>query len=202
MISPSRPWFMGANRISMSCSMASLIGTRLRSHAELGAVRSHGDRLRYLAGCKCFKCRRANSDYERSRQAARIAGDWNGIVPADRARAHLAKLARAGIGKRSVSAATDLSNTILQDIRNGRPKIRARTERKILAVTPSMRADRSLVPAVKLWRLIGDLLEEGFTKAALAKHLGYKAPAIQFRKDWVTAKSEQRVIALHRKLTT
>ena len=176
----------------------------LRPIAQLGARRPHGNRLRYMAGCKCFKCRRSNSDYERQRQAARLAGDSNGIVDADRARVHLWKLSRAGVGRRAVGDVTDLSDSILHEIRHRRRlRIRARTERKILAVTPELaRTDRAKVPASKAWRLIEQLLEEGFTKAALAKLLGYRSPALQLRRDRITARNEQRVIALHRRLTT
>jgi hypothetical protein len=157
-----------------------------------------------MAGCKCFKCRRSNSDYERIRKAARLAGDWNGIVDAGPARAHLLKLARAGVGRRAVGAVTDISDSILHEIRHRRrPRIRARTERKILAVTAAAaRSDRAKVPAAMAWLLIGRLLEEGFTKAGLAKRLGYKSPALQLRRDRITARNEQRIIALHRKLTT
>jgi hypothetical protein len=175
----------------------------LKAVRTLAASRGHGDRLTYLAGCKCFKCRRANSDYERARQAARIAGDWNGIVPATVARRHLLKLARLGIGRRQVAAATDISQSILVAIRRGsRQQIRARTERKILAVTPAIRGDASLVPATRAWRLIEELRGEGFTLAELASRMGYKNRAIQIRKDWITARNEQRVIALHQRLTT
>lgn len=183
--------------------MRCLASRGLRPVAELGGARPHGTRLRYLSGCKCFKCRRANSDYERERQAARLAGDWNGIVDAARARAHLIKLARAGVGRRVVSEVTDVAHSILHEIRQRRRlKIRARTERKILAVTPDMRADRSIVSAAKAWHLIGELLEEGFTKSAIAKELGYRTQALQLRHDRITARNEQRVIALHRRLTT
>jgi hypothetical protein len=176
----------------------------LRPVAELGAARPHGNRLRYMAGCKCFKCRRSNSDYERIRQAARLAGDWNGIVPAAAARAHLIKLARAGVGRRAVGDVTDLSDSILHEIRHRRRlRIRARTERKILSVTPLLaRTDRAKVPASRAWRLIGELLTEGFTKAGLAKLLGYRSPALQLRRDRITVRNEQRVIALHRRLMT
>lgn len=172
--------------------------------AELAASRPHGDRLRYMAGCHCFKCRRANSDYERMRQAARLAGDWNGIVPAATARIHLVKLARAGVGRRAVGAVTDVSDSVLHEIRHRRRlHIRARTERKILAVTPALgRADHAKVPARKAWRLIGQLIEEGFTKAGLAKQLGYRSPALQLQCHRITVRNEQRVIALHRRLTT
>lgn len=174
----------------------------LRPVSELGAARPHGNRLRYMAGCKCFKCRRSNSDYERQRQVARLAGDWNGIVDAGRARIHLAKLARAGVGRRTVGDVTDLSDSILHEIRHRRRlRIRARTERKILAVTAASRADQAKVSAARAWRLIEQLLGEGFTKAGLAKLMGYRSPALQLRRDRITARNEHRVIALHRKLT-
>jgi hypothetical protein len=156
-----------------------------------------------MAGCKCFKCRRANSDYERMRKAARLAGDWNGIVPAAAARAHLMKLARAGVGRRAVGDVTDLSDSILHEIRKRRRLyIRARTERKILAVTPATaRSDQAKVPAGRTWRLLGQLINEGYSKAAIARLLGYRSPALQLRRDRITARNEQRVIALHRRLT-
>jgi hypothetical protein len=179
-----------------------LIQRGLRPIAELAAARPHGDRLRYMAGCHCFKCRRANSDYERWRIAARAAGDWNGIVDAAPARAHLLKLSRAGVGQWAVCHATDVARSMLHEIKNGdRPRIRARTLRRILAVTPKHRADHSIVPAARLWRLINQLLAEGYTKSALARKLGYKTRAIQFRRHRVLARSVQRVVALHSRLT-
>lgn len=92
---------------------------------------------------------------------------------------------------------------MIHEIKNGdRPRIRARTERKILAVTPAQRADQAKVPAAKAWRLLEQLMIEGYTKRAIAKLLGYRSPALQLRRDRITARNEQRVIALHRRLTT
>jgi len=175
----------------------------LRPIGELGAARPHGNRLRYMAGCKCFQCRRSNSDYERQRQAARLAGDWNGIVDAGSARQHLRRLSRLGVGQWSVVAATDIARSMIHEIKNGdRPRIRARTEGKILAVTPGQRADQAKVPAAKAWRLLEQLMVEGYTKRAIAKLLGYRSPALQLKRDRITARNEQRVVALHRRLTT
>lgn len=156
-----------------------------------------------MAGCKCFRCRRANSDYERMRQAARLAGDWNGIVDATRARRHLKYLSSAGVGQCSVEAATDIARSMVHEIKNGdRLRIRARTERKILAVNLAQRADRAKVPAAQAWRLINQLINEGFTKAAIARQLGYQSPALQLNKKRITARNERRVVVLHRRLTT
>lgn len=134
--------------------MTALADRGLRPAAELAADKPHGTRLRYIGGCKCFQCRRANSDYERDRKAARLAGDWNGFVPADRARAHLMSLSRSGVGKRAVQAASDVCMTVLQDIRTGKKaQIRARTERRILAARLRYKiSDQKLVIGYELVR--------------------------------------------------
>ena len=180
--------------------MSMLANRGLRPVAELAADRPHGHRLRYLAGCKCFKCRRANSDYERERQAARAAGDWNGIVDADRARRHILALARQGVGRRMVAAASDVAESVIADVRAGRKtNIRARTERRILAVTPACRGDAALVPAKRTWERIEWLLDEGFTKGRIALELGRKTRALQLNREWVTARNAAAVEALVRR---
>ena len=172
----------------------------LRPIAELGGSRPHGTRLRYLAGCKCFHCRRANSDYERERQKAREAGDWNGLVDADAARAHLRKLARQGVGRRMVHAVSDVALSVLQDVRSGRKRrIRALTERRILAVTQACRGDAVHVPAGPTWERIEWLLSEGFTKARIARELGMKRPALQLNRHRVTVRNAAQVEALWRR---
>jgi hypothetical protein len=162
----------------------------LRPVAELAADRPHGHRLRYLAGCRCFHCRRSNSDYERERAAARAAGDWNGIVDAAPARRHL----------RVVAAASDVALSVIADVRAGRKlKIRARSERRILAVTPACRGDAALVPAGPTWERIEWLLDEGFTKGRIALELGRKTRALQLNREWVTARNAAAVEALVRR---
>ena len=175
----------------------------LRPVGELAANRLHGDRLRYLAGCKCTDCRKANSRYESQRQAARRAGDWNGIVSAKRARRHILKLSRIGVGRRAIAAASDVGETTIQEVRSRKKlHIRARTERRILDVTPDMISDRALVPAGALWKRIGHLLEEGYTKRRIAQLLGYSSPALQFKKAKVTARSDYDIAQLFQRLMT
>lgn len=174
----------------------------LRPIAELAATRPHGDRLRYKAGCHCADCRRANTQYEAMRQRARKAGDWNGIVSAKRARAHLVKLSKRGVGRRAVAAASDIGETALSEIRRGiKTRIRARTERLILAVTPAMASDRSLVPAYATQLLIRDLLAEGYSEQRLARELGLKTGRLQYRGPRVTVRTAYRIERLHRQLT-
>jgi len=173
----------------------------LRSARELGAGRPHGTRLRYLSGCKCVPCRAAASRYETACARERRRGNWNGFVPAERARRHLLKLSASGVGRRTVSERTGIGETTLQKIRSGRQEhIRALNERWILAVTKEAARGSTLVPAGSTWKLINRLLDEGFTKRLLAKRMGYLSPAIQFRKDFVTVKTARRVQQFYRKI--
>jgi hypothetical protein len=169
--------------------------------AVLGAGRPHGDRLRYMAGCHCEECRRGNREYEKQRMAARRAGDWNGLVPAARAREHLLALRAAGVGRRQVSDASGVAEVIVQQIGTGsRTNIRARTERRILAVTSQAIGDKALVDAAATWKLLNQLLKWGYTKARLARELGYERPALQLGRSQVTARTAYDVERLHERL--
>lgn len=175
----------------------------LRPARELGQLRPHGVRLRYMAGCRCLKCRMANANYETARARARADGDWNGIVDAAPAREHIKRLSRQGVGYKLVAAAASLPSSIVFGIRTGRrTRARARTVKKILAVTPACRGDAALVSAKETWRLIGLLLAEGYTKGQLARLLGSQSPRLQLNKRRVTARTAAKVQRLYRRLTT
>jgi hypothetical protein len=172
----------------------------MTSLETLAEKNPHGTRVRYMTGCKCMLCRAANSRYETERALARKNGDWNGVVPAVRARAHLKKLARRGIGRRLISQITDLPHSTLHAIKTGRKtNIRARTERRILTVTEEARGDKTLVMAAPVWAQINRLLREGFTQTELARRLGSRAkvPALQLNGRVVTARNAMRVEKLH-----
>lgn len=185
----------------LSSKTAPLAGRGLRPAAELAAARAHGDRLRYIAGCRCTDCRAANTAYERQRQAARKEGDWNGTVPAAAARAHMAELSRKGIGRRSVCDVSGVADTTLTEIIAGRKtRIRARTERAILAVTEAAAADHALTDARPSWILIEELLADGYTKADLARELGCATPALQLGRRRVTVRNAYEVQRMHERL--
>lgn len=181
--------------------MLSLIERGLKPVAQLAENRTHGDRLRYLAGCRCQDCRRANSAYESARKKARLEGDWNGIVSASSARAHLLKLSEEGIGRRAVGAATDLADSVLFDIRSGRKaNIRARTERLILAVSKEMASDGALIPALSSWYLIHKLIKQGYTKAQISKLMGNNGRALQIGKAQVTVRNAYTIRRVYQQL--
>lgn len=166
--------------------------------------RPHGTRLRYMSGCKCVPCRAANSRYESSRIAARASGDWNGMVPPDRAIAHLRELSRQGVGYKSVAKAAGISKTCIAECLFGRKEhIRARTERKILAVTRAAMPQSGVLPANSFWKLINDLRRRfGYSKRAIARMLlGPSANALQLNPHYITLKNAVKVMRLHEELT-
>jgi hypothetical protein len=54
--------------------------------------------------------------------------------------------------------------------------------------------------AAPTWKLLDELLSWGYKKAHLAKLLGKKTPALQFKRTWVTANNAAKVRELHDKL--
>jgi hypothetical protein len=159
-------------------------------------IKAHGTRASYEAGCRCLRCRAAKSRYNSERESARRKGDTRDLVDAAAARAHIRKLSKVGVGYKSVADAAGISHTTAMLIRSGeRTQLRQSTERRILAVDKSAIADRSLVPAGPSWKLLNQLIDEGYTRVQLAKWLGSKAktPSLQLRQDYCTAKTALKV---------
>jgi hypothetical protein len=159
-------------------------------------IRAHGVRISYQAGCRCLLCRAAKSRYNCQRELARKQGDTRDLVSAAAARAYIRKLSKIGVGYKTVADAAGIARSITMEIRSGkRTQIRQSTERKILAVDKAAIADKSLVSAAPTWRLINELLEDGYTKTQLAKWLGSKAkvPTLQIQPEWITAKKALQV---------
>lgn len=121
------------------------------------------------------------------------------LVPADRARAHLRDLRRRGVGLQAVADASDVSPSVLLDIRQGRAdKIRASTERRLLSVDEGALADGALVPAGPTLRAIDRLIREhGYDKAAIAERAGLNR-RLQFLGKHVLARTAMRVRKLLR----
>lgn len=159
---------------------------------------AHGTRARYTSGCHCDKCRAANTEWARTRAKAIVFHGKNPLVPIDTARRHLLDLSAAGVGRRAVSAACDVSVTVLCGIRSGRKEhIRRLTEQRILAVTVDARADCSLVPAAPVWKQIRTLVREGFTQREIAARLGYKG-GLQIQREWCEARTALKVDRFYR----
>ncbi len=161
----------------------------------------HGSRLKYMSGCRCLACRVANARYEGWRVHARQEGDWNGVIPAGRARRHLKLLSRVGIGRRTVAEISGVPQSLVHQIKTGRRRrIRARTERRIFLVTGKAMNEARLVRADSTWRMIGRLVEDGFSKAEIARRLGFRFPGLQIRRTRVRARTAVRVARFYRRI--
>jgi hypothetical protein len=131
------------------------------------------------------------------------AGD-GGETPIDAtpARRHLRKLARAGVGIVIAAECARVNLSIARGIRNGsRRRALASTICRICAVTPDCRADCAWVPAADTWNLITELLEEGYTKAALSRMMGHRHRGLQISKSLVRVRTAAKIRRIYRNLT-
>jgi hypothetical protein len=164
---------------------------------------AHGTRSRYVAGCRCEPCTASNREYARLRQKLGRMGQGNPLVSAARARRHLERLARAGVGRRQIADAAQTAASAIAEIRAGRKtKLRRETEARILAVTEDARADASTVDAASTQKIVALLLDDGFTRSELARRLGStaKVPALQLGGDRVLARNAAAVARLYREI--
>lgn len=176
---------------------------RIRKLIESCATKPHGQRARYMAGCRCLLCRAAHARYNADCERRVRSGITNKIVPADRAREHLLQLSKLCIGRRAVRAATDIAESILQQIAQGkRLRIRQETERRILAVDRSARSDHSLVDAAPSWKILDELIERGYSKAQIARWLGKKTANLQLSRRKILACQAGQVQRLYAKVQT
>ena len=125
-------------------------------------------------------------------------------VPAAPVLRHLKALGRAGLGHKTIGDAAKVSFSTVRKVLDGRRQhLRETTARRLFDVTREALADSALVPAGPTWKLLDELLEEGFTRTDLARRLGSKAkrPTIQIRRGKVEAATAAKVERLHRQLT-
>lgn len=133
---------------------------------------------------------------------------WNGYVSSKGARKHLRRLSAMGIGYKAVAAASDVAQRVLSEILAGRKKrIRAQTEKRILAVDDGARADKSLVDGARTMALLRDLRARGFTLRDLTRRLfGVASETTQIhgilalKSEHVTAATQAKVERFHRRV--
>jgi hypothetical protein len=173
------------------------------------AERAHGTRAKYaLDKCRCFPCRLANANYEYERIRGKRAGTWRPFASPTEIRlalAHIEKLRQRGLGLRQIAKVAGVRRQRLMELlnpqrrlRRGRPatrRVRRETIERVLGVRPDQTADRSLVSAHATWRTIESLVAAGVPKARIARALGYRSPALQLRRDRITARNARRVTA-------
>lgn len=158
----------------------------------------HGTRTHYVKGCRCEPCTAANREYARNRDR-HLARVRYGIeqpvqkfVDATEARKHLQWLRTQHIGLRTISAATGIGRSALQDIASGvTSNVLLATELAILAVGRTGLA--CYVPAGPTWELIDDLLYLGYPKARIAEALGHRCRAVQIGRNVIRPATAARV---------
>lgn len=174
----------------------------LRPAAQLAAGKPCGTRVRYYAGCRCHECRAANKAYEHQRAEARARGEGNGLVSAERARAHLQWLSARGVGRKTAADAAKVSLSVVAHIASGRKQtIRAQTERRLLQVTEAAAADRACIDATQTWQRLDELIACGYSRAYIASQvIGHPAKALQLVRHSVTARNAERVRQAYERL--
>jgi hypothetical protein len=165
------------------------------------SVPACGTRSKYIRGCKCDQCKAANCRYNLDREQARKRGDLRDLVDATAARKHILKLSKLGIGWKTVADTARLTRSTVRRIKNGAAlHIRKHNEKRILDVDQTAAGDATLVSAKATWKLLNELLEDGYTRKQLAKWLGStaKVPALQIKKDLVTARNAMKVELMYK----
>ena len=149
-------------------------------------VRPHGTHAKYVVErCHCDECRAANRAYERKRTRENAERRYGARPPifidATDTREHILRLRAAGIGPLQIEKLSGVGHTAQWKIVTGRVRrVHRETERAIMSVgTADHVFLRSYVDATEAKAIVAELLEMGYTKTAIAKALGNKAPALQ-----------------------
>jgi hypothetical protein len=105
------------------------------------------------------------------------------------------------VGYKSVAAAADVSQTVLADVLfRGKRFVRADAQRRVLEIDRAAVADGALIPAGPTLGRLSRLRTEGFSKAALARRLGYRSPALQIRGPRILARTAMKVERFYRRI--
>lgn len=154
----------------------------------------HGTRARYVAGCRCEACTTANTAYGKEVYRRHRAGETNPIVLAETARKHIKKLSKHGVGNRSIAEVSGVRYRTISLIRSGEQlRIRKSAEIAILNVGTDAATGRALIDAKPTLKVLDELVERGYSKAQLARWLGFKHPDLQIRGPRVTAETAAKV---------
>jgi len=162
--------------------------------------------------CRCDRCKAARRDYDRTRRRAIARPDeiWLPYVSAVPARDHLAALAAAGMGLRTVARLSGVSHGSLSKIVYGEPgrsrppsrRIRPETLAGVLAVRACDARGGQRVDATPTWRLLDELVAAGYSRRFLARALGSQAeqPSLQVGRTTVRASTARTIEELHARL--
>lgn len=145
----------------------------------------HGTRNAYVRdGCRCDRCRAANTAAERARNRAKAYGRYQGYVDAAPVREHILALSAAGVGLKTITVRTGVSGGQLCSILYGRGRRGNSPRRPQRKVMPEVRdrifavpLDAEPAPGTRVdptgtRRRLEALVALGWSQAQLAERLG------------------------------
>jgi hypothetical protein len=175
----------------------------LPSVQELAIGKPHGHKMRYVAGCRCWRCKRGNRQYENKiRENRRLYGP-NDVVPVDAVRDFLEAMQHIGIGYITIARHVGVGKTALGEIlwagRSIRKHIRRRTEAKVLSYRPTLDTMplNLKVPGQETLGKLCQLIRWGYPKALINRDgLGHENSGLQVargKSPWVTVKTAIKI---------
>lgn len=174
----------------------------LPSAEQLAAHKLHGHKMRYMAGCRCWRCRAGNAAYEHQLGENRRRYGPNNLVPADRVRQHLRLLQQYGMGHKTVARHARVGKTVLSEILwSGKKQMRRRSEARVLAVLPTLDTlPRNVkVPALETVAKIQQLIRWGYPKSLIngdglrLESVGMQVHALQGKTRRVAVKTARKI---------
>lgn len=184
----------------------------VEAEQPLTSGRQHGTKAAYAIDCcRCEACRYSVVVYERERSRKHRRG----LVPyidAQPVRDHLAHLSEEGIGWQRAARLAGVHNGVVWKIIYGdssrgmapSKRVRRRTAEKLLAVRPTLDnvADGAYIDADVTWARIRYLLDQGATKAWIARQIGQHSGALQLGRRKVSAGNAKAVRDLYEAVMT
>lgn len=174
----------------------------LRSAEELARKHPHGHKMRYMAGCRCKRCRQGSAAYDRQQRRNREQFGPNDLVSTRQVKKHLKYLQTFGIGHQTVAKHARVAKTVLGKILwYGKKQIRRRNARRVLAVQPTIDTlpKNAKVPADLTVAKIRQLIAWGYPKSLINKGAfglntcGLQVRALEEKAQTVAAKTAVKI---------
>lgn len=155
---------------------------------------AHGTHATYRAGCHCDRCRRGASEYERNRR--------NGVrvlIDAAECRRHVRRLLEGGMSRRGIAVAAGVSLQCVKDVAAGETRhMQRRTCDAVMGISIGDTPSGHRLPVAAVTPLLEAMYAAGYSKAAVSRMGGWKAPWISVANDtWIMTKTHRRLTVLY-----
>lgn len=148
----------------------------LPSIKVLARKNPHGKFIKFLGGCRCWRCVKCEKDYMAALELRHKTEGRNNLVPVDRVRNFLLEMQSRGIGYMTIAKHVKVGKTKLAELLwpppDGAPQwIRAQKERKVLSYVPTLDTLPKMypVPAGETQAKVKQLLLWGIPRMIIAK---------------------------------